>query len=405
MVTKAEKPLDEKTVRTIKATVPVLAEHGGTIAGVFYRNLFQEHPELRNVFNQTHQKVGEQPKALANAVYMAAAHIDELETILPMVKQVAEKHRSLHVKPEHYPIVGEHLLGAIKEVLGDGATEEVLGAWERAYGVIASVFIDIESDLYEQAENQRGGWSGYRTFRIAEKVKESDTITSFYLQPVDGGALPQFRAGQYVTIKADIPDQPVSHLRQYSLSDAPGNDYFRISVKKERGEDRRPNGIVSCWLHDKVEAGDTLPVSAPAGDFTLDEEVERPLVLISGGVGVTPLMSMWKDAVQRQKNREVHVIHGAKNGAVHAFRDDMTALPAASTHIVYSEPRAEEGTFDQSGYVDRAFLQEKVPSGASVYICGPEGFMTAVHEALAAIGVKHEQIHYEFFGTKGVLEV
>ena len=142
--------LSKKTIDIIKSTVPVLEVHGVTITSVFYKNMFTNHPELLNIFNHANQSQGRQQVALANMVYAAAQHIDRLEAVLPAVKQVAHKHRSLGVKPEHYPIVGEYLLGAIKEVLGEAATEEIIGAWAEAYGVIAQVFIDIEDDMYER---------------------------------------------------------------------------------------------------------------------------------------------------------------------------------------------------------------------------------------------------------------
>ncbi|NQD67191.1 nitric oxide dioxygenase, partial [Bacillus haikouensis] len=134
--------LSQKTIDIVKSTAPVLEVKGTEITSVFYKNLFAAHPELLNIFNHVNQKKGRQQTALANTVYAAAQHIDQLEALLPAVKQIAHKHRSLGVKPEHYPIVGEHLLGAIKEVLGDAATDEIIQAWADAYGVIAGVFID-----------------------------------------------------------------------------------------------------------------------------------------------------------------------------------------------------------------------------------------------------------------------
>ncbi|MFP3359249.1 globin domain-containing protein, partial [Planococcus sp. SIMBA_143] len=143
-------------------------------------------PELLNIFNHANQKQGKQQQALANAVYAAAKNIDQLEAILPVVKQVAHKHRSLGVQPEHYPIVGEYLLKAIKDVLKDDATEEILQAWEEAYGVIANVFIEVEEEMYQDAAKQPGGWEQERIFVVDRKEQESDVIPSFYLKPLDG---------------------------------------------------------------------------------------------------------------------------------------------------------------------------------------------------------------------------
>lgn len=161
--------LDNKTIEIIKSTVPVLQQHGETITGRFYDLMFQDHPELLNIFNQTNQKKKTQRAALANAVIAAAANIDQLGTIIPVVKQIGHKHRSIGIKAEHYPIVGKYLLIAIKDVLGDAATPDIMQAWEKAYGVIADAFIGIEKEMYEQAEEQAGGWKEYKPFVIAKK--------------------------------------------------------------------------------------------------------------------------------------------------------------------------------------------------------------------------------------------
>ena len=142
--------LSQKTIEVVKSTVPVLKEHGLEITKTFYKRMFENNPEIKAMFNMDKQESGEQPKALAMTILAAAQNIDKLEAILPVVKKVGAVHINSKVKPEHYPIIGENLLLAIKEVLGDAATEDVLNAWGEAYGVIAKVFIDIENELYSQ---------------------------------------------------------------------------------------------------------------------------------------------------------------------------------------------------------------------------------------------------------------
>src|SRR3954447_6586194 len=156
--------LDQKTIDIIKSTVPVLEKHGETITTRFYQLMFGNHPELLNIFNHANQKQGRQQKALAGTVYAAAMYIDNLAAILPVVKQIAHKHRSLGIKPEHYPIVGQNLLAAIKDVLGSAATDEIMQAWSEAYGVIAGAFIGIEAEMYGHTEQQPGGWAGFKAF-------------------------------------------------------------------------------------------------------------------------------------------------------------------------------------------------------------------------------------------------
>ncbi|SDZ93496.1 nitric oxide dioxygenase [Thalassobacillus cyri] len=411
MSTETLPKLDEQTIATVKATVPVLAEHGEQITTRFYQMMFEAHPELKNVFNMTHQKEGKQPRALANAVYAAAQYIDDLSAIMPAVEKIAHKHRSMNIVPEQYPIVGKYLLLAIKDVLGDAATDDIINAWEKAYGVIAEAFIQVEADMYKETAEETGGWVGYRDFEVIDKVKESEVITSFYLKPVDGGALPSYKPGQYLTIQAKMPNEEFDQLRQYSLSDAPGKGYYRISVKREEGTDQLPEGKVSNFLHKHVNEGDVIPVSAPAGDFFLDTDSKKPLVLISGGVGLTPMMSMLQTIVKEEMDREVHFIHAARNGSVHALKDDMNianeTYPNVQTYIVYDTPTEEdmkEMIHAKEGYVDLPWLQSIVPQDSDFYFCGPEGFMKAIYRSLKEWNVPMEQINYEFFGPQGDLE-
>lgn len=402
--------LNQQTIEIIKATVPVLEKHGEAITTRFYQLMFDQHPELLNIFNHANQKQGRQQKALASAVYAAAVHIDNLEAIIPVVKQIGHKHRSLGIKPEHYPIVGKHLLLAIKDVLGEAATDEIIAAWGQAYGVIADAFIGIEAQMYEAAANQNGGWEGFRSFMVDKKVKESDVITSIYLKPADGKEIAAFLPGQYVSIKLEIEGEIYTHIRQYSLSDAPGKDYYRISVKRESGT-VNPDGTVSNYLHDQVREGDALKVSAPAGDFVLESNRFTPIVLLSGGVGLTPMVSMLKTVVETQPDRKVTFIHACENGNVHALREEVEALSVlenVNSFIFYAAPTDDDRNqkrFDVEGYVSRDWLEKNVPvKNADFYFCGPVPFMKAINSTLNVLGVNQDQIHYEFFGPKGDLE-
>ncbi|MBV7504711.1 NO-inducible flavohemoprotein [Bacillus sp. sid0103] len=402
--------LDQQTINIIKSTVPVLEKHGEAITTRFYQLMFGNHPELLNIFNHANQKQGRQQKALAGTVYAAAMYIDNLGAILPVVKQIAQKHRSLGILPEHYPIVGKHLLLAIKDVLGDAATDEIINAWEEAYNVIADVFISVEAELYDETENQQGGWSGFRNFIVDRKVVESDVITSFYLKPEDKKAIAHFTPGQYISIKLEIAGEKFTHIRQYSLSDAPGKDYYRISVKREAGTEN-PDGMVSNFLHDNVNQGDILKVSAPAGDFVLDTEKNTPVVLLSGGVGLTPMMSMLKTIAEVKPERKVTFIHAAANGNVHALReevDEVTILENVNSYFFYDSPTEEDrvnNRFDVEGYVTRDWLKEKIDTkDADFYFCGPVPFMKAINRSLKELDVKADRIHFEFFGPMGNLE-
>lgn len=396
--------LSQKTIDIIKSTVPVLQVHGTQITTVFYRNMFEAHPELLNIFNHANQAKGRQQTALSNTVLAAAQNIDKLEAIIPVVKQIAHKHRSLMIKPEHYPIVGEYLLKAIKEVLGEAATDEIIQAWADTYGVIAQVFIDIEKEMYEESATKSGGWSDYKEFKIIKKVQESEVITSFYLAPTDGSSLPSYEAGQYITIRLSIPGEKFLFNRQYSLSSASNKEYFRISVKKEASSEN-PDGKVSNYLHSDINVDDTVEVTVPAGDFTLIKE-ESPIVFISGGVGITPFMSMVATIAEEQPNREVNFIHSARNGAIQAFNEELLRIKDSITNFqlsyIYENPSDEDKLnpfLKKAGYIDTEWLKEHANiADGHYYICGPVPFLQTVVKGLKDNGIDDAHIHYEFFG-------
>ncbi|MGF6769173.1 nitric oxide dioxygenase [Paraburkholderia sp. GAS199] len=389
-------------IARVKATVPVLAEHGTTITKHFYQRMFAHHPELKNVFNQTHQKSGNQPETLARAVYAYAANIDNLGALGPTVSRIANKHVSLSIRPEHYPIVGRHLLGAIVDVLGDAVDPDTLEAWRAAYGQLAGIFIGTEAKLYESA-----AWSGFRPFRVARKHEESDEITSFYLTPADGGPACGFEPGQYLSVKRFVDELGVDQPRQYSLSDAPNGKWLRISVKREAGKQDVAPGHVSNLMHDGVGVSEIVQVSAPMGDFTLDRKKSTPVVLISGGVGITPMTSMLASLLADASERRVSFVHACRNGRVHAFRPWLTEQVAThanvSSTVFYEAVEAVDRIgvdYDFEGRLDLTKIADQVISpDADYYICGPVPFMRAQCEALAALGVDAERIHTEVFGS------
>ncbi|MEK5521778.1 NO-inducible flavohemoprotein [Heyndrickxia sp. FSL W8-0423] len=392
--------LSQKTIDIVKSTAPILETEGTKITTCFYKMMFEAHPELLNIFNHVNQKQGRQQTALANTVYAAAKYIDQLEVIVPVVTQISHKHRGLGIKPEHYPIVGEFLLKAIKEVLGDAATDEIINAWAEAYGVIAQAFIDVEKGMYDAAANQENGWVDFKDFTVVKKEQESNVITSFYLQPKDGSGVTTYEPGQYLTIRVKIPGEEYTLNRQYSLSCAPGHDYYRISVKKEKDFD--PNGKVSNYLHDHVNEGDTVEVSAPSGIFTLNMEETAPIALISGGVGLTPMMSMLETLADTGSKREIYFIHAARNEEFHAFKDDVEEITArlenGHAYYGYEKPLNANGDHHFEGYLSKSFLENIINEETITYICGPVPFLKNAVRILTELGVKDENIRYEFFG-------
>ena len=383
----------------VRQTVPLLESGGEALTRHFYGIMLGEYPEVRPLFNQAHQASGDQPRALANAVLNYARHIDELEALGPLVGQIVNKHVSLQVLPEHYPIVGQCLLRAIREVLGEEvATDAVLDAWGAAYQQLADLLIGAEEEAYAATAAQPGGWRGMRRFVVERRVPESAEITSFHLVPADGGAVPPHRPGQYIGLRLEIDGEEVR--RNYSLSAPSSGRSLRISVKRE------PGGLVSNHLHDHVTEGAELELMPPAGDFVLQDS-ERPVALVSAGVGITPTLPMLDAALAAR--REVSFIHCARHAGVHAFREHVDALaandPQLQRYYCYSEPATGDEA-DASGLLRREHLEAWLPSlsDSEVYFLGPKPFMQLVRRHLRDLGVPDAQCHYEFFGPAAALE-
>jgi nitric oxide dioxygenase len=230
------------------------------------------------------------------------------------------------------------------------------------------------------------------------------------LKPADGGALPSFKPGQYVTVKLNGLATPTSP-RNYSLSDRPGLEYFRISVKREPSPTpQSPVGLVSNYLHDRIEAGDAIDLGPPCGEFHLDPSnvTDRPVVLVSGGIGITPVLSMLKTLAHNGVSSPVHFIHAARNSSVHALGDEVRNIaaerPNIRAHFCYDSPLDEdiaEERCHSTGFIDVPLLEKLLPGNdADFYFCGPKPFMTGLYRSLQQWGVKESHLHFEFFGPK-----
>ena len=258
----------------------------------------------------------------------------------------------------------------------------------------------VEGNPGLASEEQAPAWPGFRQMRVASIHKESDSVTSFVLAPVDGQPLPVCRAGQFVVLRllVDLGKPPV--LRNYSLSDMPSADHFRISVKSEM------NGIGSSFLCNRAREGDLLDISAPRGNFALRPS-QNPVVLLSAGVGATPVMSMLHSLAAEKSHRELWWIYGARNRANHPFAEEsrslLKQLSRGRAYIVYSRPAATDRVgqdFDAPGHIDTALLEKiGVSQDSDFYLCGPTSFLQSIRDGLRNWGVLAENIHTEIFGS------
>jgi len=395
MLSRAAKPY-------IDASVPVLRQHGLAITTLFYKNMFESHPELKNIFNMGNQANGSQQQSLAAAVFAYAANIDNSAALAPVIERIVHKHVSVGIKAEHYPIVGSNLIGAIKGVLGDAATPELLAAWEEAYGLLADALIDAEARLYQQNNQQPDEWL---KVKVLDKQHQSDDVVTFTLQADGGKVLPKFKPGQYISVAVHIEELNLRQIRQYSLSDANQDNTYRITVKREKGDEYKPRGNVSNWLHQHVRVGSVIDISYPCGNFTPDVLDQQPIGLISAGVGITPMISMVKEISINNPTRKVLFAHAARNRSSIAHLEEIQqakhALNDLNTVFFLNESKKQhadelEGRMDLSGHVSAEFKD------GIYYICGPQSFMDDQRDALLELGVNPNMIHREVFGPESL---
>jgi nitric oxide dioxygenase len=364
-----------------------------------YRRLFV-HDDIRKLFNQANQDGGTQAHALAAAVLAYARNIENLDALTSAVERIAQKHVGYHILPEHYPFVAEALLDAISEVLGEAATPAIIKAWGEAYWYLAEILKTREAVIREEIAQHEGGWTGWRKFVVADKIRESSVITSFVLRPDDGNPVLRHKPGQYLTFRFDLAGEP-ELKRNYSISCAPNGDHYRISVKREA------NGKGgSRFLHDRVGIGDVLEATPPAGEFFLPDAPQRPVVLLSGGVGLTPMVSMIETIAAEHPGLETYYVHGTLSSATHAMKDHVKALAARHGRITvanfYSDPQEGDApgeTHDVTGFITAEWLRSNTPlHAADIFLCGPKPFMRSLMRDLKGIEVPADRVHFELFG-------
>lgn len=389
--------LSPEAEEVVRATAGVVAEHAEQITARFYPSMFAAHPELLRVFNQGNQATGEQSRALAASVVAYAVQLidSDAPSFEHVLTRIAHKHISLGIRPEQYTIVGRYLLAAVAEVLGDAVTPEVAAAWNEVYWLFAMQLGAAEARLYQQ-----GGIDPshpLRPYRVVRRIEEAHDIISLVLEPADAAALPPVEPGQYVSVFVDLPDggrQP----RQYTVSSTASGTRLQITVNRVRGQDGAPDGRVSTFLHEHLEVGDVLEVSAPAGDFVVPD-ADGPLLLASAGAGITTVLPIVEHLARNQPRRPVIVAHADRTAEDHALRDTVAHVGGQiddfTTYTWYEDPTPDD-TRSGRGYMDLSRMP--LPAGLQVFTCGPLPFMRHVRATLLARGVPAENIRYEVFG-------
>ena len=393
--------LSPQSAQVVKVTLPVIGAAIGDITPVFYQRMLTAHPELeRDLFNRGNQAQGDQQSALASAVaaYATLLVADDGRDPVEVLARIAHKHASLGITEDQYPIVHEHLFAAIVEVLGDAVTPEVAAAWDEVYWHMAAALVAIENGLY--AETGVANGDVWRTLVLRRRLQESPDTVSFVLAAPDGSPLPPARPGQYVSVQVELPDG-ANQIRQYSLTHTETVGEWSISVKALPAvQGAGPAGVVSNFLHHNLFEGDELRVSAPFGELALQDS-EDPLVLISAGIGITPIIGILHYLAGSGSTRQVLVLHADRSPARHAHRQELKELVGAiptATLLRWYEDLGVRPTRDvlRVGRVDLGTVE--IPADAQIYLCGPTPFMESVRHSLIEQRIPEAAIHYETFG-------
>lgn len=387
--------LSEQHAETIKATLPLVGQNIGDIAKAFYKRMFTAHPELlRNTFNRGNQAQGAQQKALAASVATFASILVDPEGPSPdeMLSRIGHKHVSLGITEDQYQVVHDNLMAAIVEVLGaDVVTDDVAAAWDDVYWIMARTLVRFEKQRYAEEGVEPG--KVFLKSKVAKRTELPGGVVTFDLVARDGEPqLGDFLPGQYISVRRTMADG-AGQLRQYSLCNASGEGVWQISVKHELGNNA-PEGEVSTSMVNDLKEGDELEVTIPTGDLVLDQDSDAPAVLVSGGIGATPMLGMAR--ALKGSQRKVLVLHAAHDATAAPLVDELVE---AAEQIPGGQSRLWFTTGDrEDSLAGRMNLDPvELPEDGQFYLCGSNGFLQSVRSQLHAKGIAEDQIHYELF--------
>lgn len=371
----------------ITQTLPIVGANIEKITPIFYNRMFTAHPELiADTFNRGNQKQGAQQKALAASVATFAATLVNPDAPAPeeLLSRIGHKHISVGIKPEQYAIVHKHLFDAIEEVLTPEVFQgAVRDAWDAVYLEMQRVLIDFEKGLYDDLGVEAG--DVFRAAHVVTREERGDDVAVFSVK-LDDDTPVSYLPGQYISVRQTMPDG-ARQLRQYSLVGGKEGE-LTFAVRRVDASEDLPAGEVSTQLWEKVQPGDAIEISLPAGDLVLDTKSDDPVVLISAGIGATPMIGMLDALVAADSKRDIVVLHAdrAENAdALRAERDNAVSALANARQQVWYEP-------------DLMKLSDvELPEGAQFYLCGGNGFLQAIRQQLADRGIDRSNVHFELF--------
>ncbi|BBX18362.1 hemin transporter [Mycolicibacterium duvalii] len=390
--------LEAAHAEVVSATLPLIGAHIDEITTEFYRGMFGAHPELlRNLFNRGNQAQGAQQRALAASIATFATHLVDPNLPHPaeLLSRIGHKHASLGVTADQYPIVHEHLFAAIVKVLGaDTVTADVAAAWDRVYWIMADTLIALERDLYRAAGVADG--DVYRRARVVARVDDPSGAVLITVAAQDR-PFSAFLPGQYVSVGVTMPDG-ARQLRQYSLVNAADGGELTFAVKPVGAVGAQPAGEVSSWIAANLCVGDVLDVTVPFGDLPAPDGA-APLVLISAGIGVTPMIGFLEHLAAHAPDARVQVLHADRSDRSHPLRERqhelVDELAHATLDVWYEDGLTAGIPGVHAGLMNLADID--FADDVQVYLCGGNGFVQAVRAQLLGKGITAERVHCELF--------
>lgn len=379
--------LTPEQAEIVTQTLPVVGANIEKITPNFYNRMFAAHPELiADTFNRGNQKQGAQQKALAASVATFAATLVDPDAPAPeeLLSRIGHKHISVGIKPEQYPIVHKHLFDAIEENLTPEVFQgAVRDAWDAVYLEMQRVLINFEKGLYDDLGVEAG--DVFRAAHVVSREERGDDVAVFSVK-LDDETPVSYLPGQYISVRQTMPDG-AGQLRQYSLVGGE-EGVLTFAVRRVDASEDLPAGEVSTQLWEKVQPGDAIEISLPAGDLVLDTKSDDPVVLISAGIGATPMIGMLDALVAADSKRDVVVLHADR-------AENTDALRAERNNAVSALVNARQQVWYEPDLMDLTDVD--LPEGAQFYLCGGNGFLQAVRDQLAKRGVNRNNIHFELF--------
>lgn len=388
-------------IEDFKKSLPLIEKNREGIVNNFYEKLFQQFPSL---IGSKIDLSDEQKRVVAEAMLNMLQNIELIQFFLKTERGFEKVSGYLPIQSEEFPLVGECLVQAIREELGSEATSNTIAAWKHVVEVVIEALIESQPNDSEKTKVTANG-EDFKSLVIDKRTIESDGVISLYLKPRQGETLPPFKPGQHVRVKVTLPGQKETHIRYFSLSDSPEKDYYRLTVKKGNPNSKEELTPTN-YMYEGLKVGDEVIISQPAGSFILKQDSNDPVILLSGGVGITPMLSMLNAILATQPDRPVTFIHATANSKTHSFRSYLNKVAEKNGHVnvitLYDSPTEDDRShqrFDMEGFLTSDYLQSILKNNeGDFYFCGPTPFMKLVYTILKEWGVPKKHIHYEYFG-------